>query len=90
MTMLCVRRWSYAGQGHQVLANTMVRAQNRAAKGSTKTTHFAHLGILFIYGPLDLHLNAEEATGFSTVYISRSKCDGLINTASCGTLNAHK
>ena len=32
--MLCVWRWNDAGQG-QVLAYTLPRAQNRAAKGST-------------------------------------------------------
>ena len=39
------------GQG-QVLASTLPRAQNRAAKGSTritKTINFVHLVILFFY-----------------------------------------
>ena len=44
--------WCQASGHGQVLANTMPRAQNRATKGFnsiTKTIHFAHLDILFIY-----------------------------------------
>ena len=61
--MLCVRRWKDArqvqyGQVH-VLACILPRAQNRACKmfkSITKTIHFVHLVILFIYKDMNILL----------------------------------
>ena len=67
MVMLPVLRWSDAKPTGRVrcLARTMPRAPNRAAKKFkfiTKTIHFAHLGVLFIYywSPLDFDNNKNK------------------------------
>ena len=76
--MLCVRRrWSDAGPpGGQglVLSSTMPRAQNRAAKrfnSIMRIFHFAHLGILFIFGLESLALDQQTRVQISVQNIPK-------------------
>ena len=55
--MLCVQRLSDAGGQGQVLASKCPEAKTGQQKvhSITKTIHFAHIGILLIYGQISLN-----------------------------------
>ena len=62
--MLCLRRWSNAGQAGRVNYNAKSPKHGKKTFDSiTKTIHFAHLGILFIYVPTHEEGVADDVGG---------------------------